>query len=148
MPDRRKAKSKYTLDRAIPGAFEGETITRRRLMVLGANGAGAVATAAFTLPVLAFSLAPVFKTQNMPWQPIGPPSDFSSSDYTVKVVSLVAGIGEAGKSIAYVRSRNPSVDTEIDLVPHTAKQREVKAVLSNSFGFGGTNASLIFSAVQ
>ena len=72
MPDRRKAKSKYTLDRAIPGAFEGETITRRRLMVLGANGAGAVATAAFTLPVLAFSLAPVFKTQNMPWQPIGP----------------------------------------------------------------------------
>jgi 3-oxoacyl-[acyl-carrier-protein] synthase II len=43
---------------------------------------------------------------------------------------------------------NPSVETEIDLVPHVAKKRDVKAVLSNSFGFGGTNASLIFSAVQ
>jgi 3-oxoacyl-[acyl-carrier-protein] synthase II len=43
---------------------------------------------------------------------------------------------------------NPSVETDLDLVPHTAKKREVKAALSNSFGFGGTNASLIFSAVQ
>lgn len=38
---------------------------------------------------------------------------------------------------------NPSVETAIDLVPHTAKQRRVDTVLSNSFGFGGTNASLI-----
>jgi 3-oxoacyl-[acyl-carrier-protein] synthase II len=39
---------------------------------------------------------------------------------------------------------NPSVDTAIDLVPHTAKSRPVETVLSNSFGFGGTNASLVF----
>ncbi|WP_436641341.1 beta-ketoacyl-ACP synthase II [Microbaculum sp. FT89] len=38
---------------------------------------------------------------------------------------------------------NPSVDTPIDLVPHTARKREINTVLSNSFGFGGTNASLI-----
>jgi 3-oxoacyl-[acyl-carrier-protein] synthase II len=43
---------------------------------------------------------------------------------------------------------NPSVDTKLDLVPHKAKKREVKAALSNSFGFGGTNASLILTAVQ
>ena len=42
---------------------------------------------------------------------------------------------------------NPDVETQIDLVPHTARKREVKAVLSNSFGFGGTNASLILTAV-
>lgn len=41
---------------------------------------------------------------------------------------------------------NPSEGCDMDLVPHEAKEREVKAVLSNSFGFGGTNASLIFSA--
>jgi 3-oxoacyl-[acyl-carrier-protein] synthase II len=39
---------------------------------------------------------------------------------------------------------NPSVETLIDLVPHRAKEREVDVVLSNSFGFGGTNASLVF----
>ena len=42
---------------------------------------------------------------------------------------------------------NPSVETAIDLVPHTAKKREINTVLSNSFGFGGTNASLILRRV-
>jgi 3-oxoacyl-[acyl-carrier-protein] synthase II len=39
---------------------------------------------------------------------------------------------------------NPSVATAIDLVPHTARKRKVDVALSNSFGFGGTNASLVF----
>jgi 3-oxoacyl-[acyl-carrier-protein] synthase II len=39
---------------------------------------------------------------------------------------------------------NPSIATSIDLVPHRARQRAVEVALSNSFGFGGTNASLIF----
>jgi 3-oxoacyl-[acyl-carrier-protein] synthase II len=42
---------------------------------------------------------------------------------------------------------NPSVETAIDLLPHTAKKREINTVLSNSFGFGGTNASLILRRV-
>ena len=42
---------------------------------------------------------------------------------------------------------NPSVETAIDLVPHTAKKRPINTVLSNSFGFGGTNASLILRRV-
>ncbi|MBN9260922.1 MAG: beta-ketoacyl-ACP synthase II [Hyphomicrobium sp.] len=38
---------------------------------------------------------------------------------------------------------NPSVSTPIDLVPHTPKKKPINTVLSNSFGFGGTNASLV-----
>jgi 3-oxoacyl-[acyl-carrier-protein] synthase II len=42
---------------------------------------------------------------------------------------------------------NPSEGCDIDLVPHHAKEKKVSIALSNSFGFGGTNASLIFRAV-
>ncbi len=43
---------------------------------------------------------------------------------------------------------NPSVETTIDLVPHVAKKRQIDTVLSNSFGFGGTNASLVLRRVH
>ncbi|KQP76478.1 3-oxoacyl-ACP synthase [Methylobacterium sp. Leaf111] len=42
----------------------------------------------------------------------------------------------------------PSVETAIDLVPHEAKRKRVDTVLSNSFGFGGTNASLVMRRVD
>jgi 3-oxoacyl-[acyl-carrier-protein] synthase II len=42
-----------------------------------------------------------------------------------------------------INLENPSVETPIDLVPHQARKREINVALSNSFGFGGTNASLV-----
>ena len=68
-----------------------------------------------------------------------------------------AGAIEAIFSILAIRDQkvpptlnldNPSVETAIDLVPHKAKSRKVEAVLSNSFGFGGTNASLVFKRYE
>jgi 3-oxoacyl-[acyl-carrier-protein] synthase II len=68
-----------------------------------------------------------------------------------------AGAVEAIFSVLAIRDQvvpptinldNPSVDSPIDLVPHAARKREVKVVLSNSFGFGGTNASLVFRRVD
>ena len=43
---------------------------------------------------------------------------------------------------------NPSVETDIDLVPHKPRKREIDYALSNSFGFGGTNASLVLKRYQ
>jgi 3-oxoacyl-[acyl-carrier-protein] synthase II len=64
-----------------------------------------------------------------------------------------AGAVEAIFSVLAIRDRiapptinldNPSVATPIDLVPHKPRQRDIDVVVSNSFGFGGTNASLVF----
>ena len=108
MPNRRREKkSKYTSDRNMPGAFEGETVTRRNLMNLWANGAGGIAAAAFTLPALGFAIAPIFTHQAWSWQAIGTPADFNETTYLTKVIVITPGIGEAGNSIAYVRQRNP-----------------------------------------
>lgn len=113
MPDRRRQKkSKYTADRNMPGAFEGETVTRRTFMNLWANGVGGVAAAAFTLPALGFAIAPIFKRQPWSWEPIGRPADFPDTTYQTKVINIVPGIGEAGNTIAYVRARNPAIDKE------------------------------------
>jgi quinol---cytochrome c reductase iron-sulfur subunit, bacillus type len=96
----------------MPGAFEGETVTRRRFMNVGAQGAGIVATAAIVLPSLGFAFGPVFKSLPWTWQPVGPPSDFSETTYQTKVITIVPDIGEAGNSIAYVRARNPELDKD------------------------------------
>ncbi len=67
-----------------------------------------------------------------------------------------AGAVEAVFSVLAIRDNiapptlnldNPSVETAIDLVPHTAKKREINVALSNSFGFGGTNASVVLRRV-
>jgi 3-oxoacyl-[acyl-carrier-protein] synthase II len=63
-----------------------------------------------------------------------------------------AGAVEAIFSVLAIRDQiapptinldNPSVETPIDLVPRTARKREINTVVSNSFGFGGTNATLV-----
>jgi menaquinol-cytochrome c reductase iron-sulfur subunit len=96
----------------VPGAFEGETITRRRFMTGTAHGAGAVAAAAFVLPALGFALGPVFEETKHTWQDIGAAGDFPNDGYVPKTITIVSGIGEAGRSTAYVRKRNPDIDTD------------------------------------
>jgi Rieske Fe-S protein len=96
----------------MPGAFEGETVTRRTFMNIWANGVGGVAAAAFTLPALGFALAPIFKRQPWSWQTIGTPADFTDSTYATKVITITPGIGESGNTIAYVRKRNSAIDKE------------------------------------
>ena len=113
MPDRRKeVQSKYTEDRNIAGAYEGETVTRRRFMNLSVNGAGLLYAAAVALPALGFAIGPVFSRLPWQWQAVGPPSDFNELTYVAKVLTIVPGIGEAGLTLAYMRKRDPSIDTD------------------------------------
>jgi Rieske Fe-S protein len=104
--DRRQTKSKYTADRQMPGAFEGETVTRRRFMTGITHGAGAVAAGAFALPAIGFAVGPIFEKHEMQWQDIGAPDDFLDHKYLPVTITIVEGIGEAGRSTAYVRKRN------------------------------------------
>ncbi len=78
MADRRQTKSRYTAERNIPGAFDGETVTRRRFMTVTAHGAGIVAASAFLLPVIGFALGPQFELHNVHWQDVGLPDDFTA----------------------------------------------------------------------
>ena len=105
-------KSKYTLDRQIPGAFEGETVTRRRFMTGTVHIAGAVAMSAIALPAVGFALGPIFEKKEVEWQPIGAPGDFGVEDYIPKVITETEGIGIIGQTTVYVRKRNDEIDTE------------------------------------
>ncbi|MCD6726132.1 MAG: ubiquinol-cytochrome c reductase iron-sulfur subunit [Solirubrobacteraceae bacterium] len=112
MAERKTAKSKYTADRQIPGAFEGETVTRRRFMTGTVHTAGAVATAAIVLPAAGFALGPVFEEKEQPWQPVGKATDFVPDTYLPRTITIEPRIGDVGKSTVFVRRFNPDVDTE------------------------------------
>jgi 3-oxoacyl-[acyl-carrier-protein] synthase II len=81
----------------------------------------------------------------------------SSTKSSIGHLLGAAGAVEAIFSILAIRDNiapptinleNPSVETAIDLVPRTARKREINVALSNSFGFGGTNASVIVRRVE
>jgi 3-oxoacyl-[acyl-carrier-protein] synthase II len=81
----------------------------------------------------------------------------SSTKSSIGHLLGAAGAVEAIFSILAIRDQiapptlnldNPSVETAIDLAPHKARKRGIGTTLSNSFGFGGTNASLVFRALN
>jgi Rieske Fe-S protein len=105
-------KSRYTADRQIPGAFEGETVTRRRFMTVSSQAAGGIAAASFALPALGFAIGPIFKEAPHTWESVGPTDMFSENNYIPTVITLTPGIGEAGKTTVYVRRRNATIDVD------------------------------------
>ncbi len=110
VPDRRETKSPYTADRNIPGAFEGETVTRRRFMTGSVQLAGGIAGAAIALPALGFALGPVFERQKARWEDVGRPDDFVDYTYRPKVITIESNVGEVGKTTVYVRKHNEEID--------------------------------------
>jgi menaquinol-cytochrome c reductase iron-sulfur subunit len=110
-PPKFDKKSRYTEGRGIAGAFEGETVTRRRLMEGGAQLAGGVAVVAIALPALGFALGPLFEEQEPGrWEDVGPEDDFNDETYVPKVINIVPQVGDAGKTTIYVRAFNQEKD--------------------------------------
>jgi menaquinol-cytochrome c reductase iron-sulfur subunit len=107
--------SRYTEGRGIAGAFEGETVTRRRMMEGTALAVGGIATMAFALPGLGFALGPLFeKTVPDTWQDVGPIGDFNDTSYVPRVTNINPVIGDAGKTTVYVRQFNRDIDKVIE----------------------------------
>src|SRR2546423_917460 len=97
----------------MPGAFEGETVTRRRLFTGGALAAGGIASAAFGLPALGFAVGPISeKPEPASFEDVGPVADFNPETYVAKVLTIVANEGEAGKTTVYVRRFDQTRDTD------------------------------------
>ncbi len=111
MPDRREEeKSPYTADQQFAGAYEGETVTRRRFMTGSVHALGGIATAAFGLPALGFAVGPMFERHRAQWKDVGAIGDFPDTSYVPRVITVAPGIGEAGKTTVYVRKHNPELD--------------------------------------
>jgi Rieske Fe-S protein len=114
-PPKFDKKSRYTEGRGFAGAYEGETVTRRRLMEGGAQLAGGVAVAMIALPGLGFALGPLFEdTTPTRWQDVGPEDDFNDETYVPKVINIVPQVGDAGKTTIYVRTFNPKRDKVVE----------------------------------
>jgi len=107
---RKPPKSKYTVDRNVPGAFEGETVTRRRFMTGSAHTVGGIAAAAFTLPALGFAMGPVFERQDARWEDVGAAGEFPQDTYLPRVITIESNVGETGKTTVYMRAHDPAID--------------------------------------
>ena len=96
------------------GYFEGETMTRRAAFTVGGQAAGAAALTIVALPLVAFSVAPILETPEEVWEAVGNTDEFTPDVYRAVIITIRAGIGEAGKTTAYVRQGSEDLDENPD----------------------------------
>ena len=91
------------------GYFEGESMTRRKVFAVAGQALGGAAGAAVALPAIGFAVAPIFDKPEEDWQAVGPVDTFVPDTYKARVITIVQGIGEAGKTTVYVRQGSPDL---------------------------------------
>ncbi|MDQ2700051.1 MAG: Rieske 2Fe-2S domain-containing protein [Actinomycetota bacterium] len=96
------------------GYFEGESLTRRKVFTVASQALGGIAGAAVVLPVVGFALAPVFQRGEERWEAVGKVTDFNQETYRSVVFTEILGVGEAGKTTAYVRLGSEEYDEDPD----------------------------------
>jgi quinol---cytochrome c reductase iron-sulfur subunit, bacillus type len=100
-----------------PGYFEGESMTRRKVFAVASQAVGGLAGAAIVLPAVGFAVAPIFDRPDVHWEGVGSIDQFTEDSYKEVVLTQVEGIGEPGKTLAYVRKSAPQ--TFPDETPNT-----------------------------
>jgi Rieske Fe-S protein len=97
-----------------PGYFEGESMTRRKAFTVAVQGLGGLAGAAIVLPAVGFAVAPIFHRGKERWEAVGPVGDFVQDTYRQVVFTETEGIGDAGKTTAYVRRGSAQLGEDPD----------------------------------
>lgn len=92
-------------------------MTRRNAFIVAGQALGGLAAAAVVLPVVGFAAAPLFEEQETLWHAVGPPDLFSPDTYIPRVVTIVEGIGEAGKTTVYIRRGDPKLTADDPELP-------------------------------
>jgi Rieske Fe-S protein len=95
-----------------PGYFEGESMTRRTVFTVAGQAVGGLAVAGIVLPAVGFAVAPLFDSPEETWEGVGGVNAFGPDSYTQTVITIVDGIGEAGKTTVYVRQGNPEINPD------------------------------------
>ena len=92
-------------------------MNRRTAFTIAVQAIGGIAGAAIVLPAIGFAAAPLFEQEDEPWQAVGPLSDFTPDTYRPVVITAVEGIGETGKTTAYVRQGDPTITANLTKYP-------------------------------
>jgi Rieske Fe-S protein len=96
-------------------------MTRRRAFSVLVQGLGGAAGVVVVLPAVGFALAPVFDREEETWQSVGALDEFSADSYTPRVITIVEGIGEVGKTTVYVRRGNSELSRQEPDLPQEGR---------------------------
>lgn len=77
-----------------------------------ANAGGGVAVGMIVVPSLGFALGPNFVKEEVRWEGVGTPQEFSQDTYVSRTITVTPGVGETGKTTVYMRARNADIDKE------------------------------------
>jgi Rieske Fe-S protein len=87
-------------------------MTRRHAFTVAGQALGGIAGAAILLPAIGFAGAPLFEEEGDDWQAVGPEGDFVADTYRTRVITVLPGIGETGKTTVYIRKGSADLDED------------------------------------
>jgi Rieske Fe-S protein len=87
-------------------------MTRRTAFTRLGGALGGIAGAVVVLPAVGFAVAPIFKQEQVIWEPVGSTDSFTADTYRPVILTIAEDIGESGKTTAYVRRGSENLEEE------------------------------------